>query len=56
MVAIADLAIDAPASDLHGYAAGVRELLRMEPEDGDRAPIELMDDRVSVLIVVIGDD
>ena len=56
MAAIADLAGDAPVADLHADAAGVRELLRMEPEDGDRAPNELLDDRVSVLIVVIGDD
>jgi len=53
---LADLAVNAPIADLHRDAARVRELLRMEPEDGDLAPVELLDNRVGVLIVVVRDD
>src|SRR4051794_23722264 len=52
----ANLAVDAPIADLHRDAGGVRELLGVEPEDGDCAPAELLDHRISVLIVVVGDD
>jgi hypothetical protein len=52
----ANLAVDAPIADLHRHAGGIRELLRVEPEDGDCAPVELLNDRISVLIVVVGND
>jgi len=56
VVAVANLAVDAPVADLHTDATEVRELRRVESENGDRALIELMDDRVGVLIFVVGDD
>jgi hypothetical protein len=34
----------------------VGEVVGVEPEDGDCAPVELLDDRIGVLVVVVGDD
>src|SRR3954462_13799839 len=56
LAGIANLAVDAPIADLHRDAGAVRELLGVEPEDWDGAPGELLDDRISMLIVVVGDD
>jgi hypothetical protein len=52
----ADLALNAPILDLERDAAGMREVLWMEPEDGYTALVQLDDDGISVLVVVVGDN
>ena len=55
-LSMAVIAVDAPVPDLHRDAARVRELLRVEAEDGNVAPVELLDDRIGMLVMVVGDD
>ena len=56
LAGITNLAVDGTVADLHRDTDGVRKLLGVEPKDGDCPPVEFLDDGISVLIVVVGDD
>ena len=56
MIGIAELASNAPVFDLDRDAARMREVLRVEAEDGYVSLVQFADDGIGVLIVVVGDD
>jgi hypothetical protein len=56
MIGIAELALNALILNLYRDTTGVREVLWVEPEDGNIAFVQFDDDGIGVLIVVVGND